>query len=596
MYFIGHNRNKQFGQTTQGKRLTKCEWNKDQIPKQIALGRQHALYICNQSIFVSGDNEYGQCGIDNDWESIEEIQQLPFNHSTKAVYTNCTARHSFIQTQNNDIYAFGRNDHGQLTLDSSVKKTQIPTQINTPCVVKNIGTGEEHSLCLSMDGDVYKTQGNAWKLIDGLAVKTVKISTGPHHVLTINAKGTVVCFGGNSFGQCGIGTKDDVPDTNPVAVSSIKSCVVDIAAGCYHSIVVDENGVVFTFGNNEFGQCGQDEEEEYILSPAKVMGIPPIQKVKAGSYHTAVITRTQSKQIFMFGSNGDGQCIVAVNEYEIFKPVSIDEEVVKQTGKHVEDVYLGNDATVVITREDDQKESFEVEEKAQDAAIDDQELKKYKEELAAMNSKYDDVCKENNTRIVALEDEKNALEKRLNDEINAKSAQIAALEKEKALNMAKQMSIKAKYEALLEQYNESVKSLDKAQRQVGLLMEEQKEKELEINQLKEENKSLKLKCIDVSAYASWQWEEILQWIMMIEDGRFRKYEKDLAKTLAEEKPKGEEMQYIDGSDVKRWGVTTFGDIKVLCAQIKALVSQRKDDDMNVAIANKEGNVSGGHYR
>eukprot|EP01083_Nonionella_stella_P289359 984667_1 len=77
---------------------------------------------------------------------------------------------------------------------------------------------------------------------------------------------------------------------------------------------------------------------------------------------------------------------------------------------------------------------------------------------------------------------------------------------------AKQMEV----QSLLERYNESVKSLDISRAQVGVLMEEKKEMELEINALKKENKRLRLKSIDVVRYETWEWEEVLRWIMMIE--------------------------------------------------------------------------------
>eukprot|EP01083_Nonionella_stella_P047683 127631_1 len=177
-------------------------------------------------------------------------------------------------------------------------------------------------------------------------------------------------------------------------------------------------------------------------------------------------------------------------------------------------------------------------------------------------------------------------------------AHIAALEKCTELDdkvKAKQMELQsmgAKYEALLQQHDESVKSLDS-------LMEERKEMEMEMNALKEENHALKLKCIDVSAYETWQWEEMLQWILMIEEGIFRKYEADLRKSLAQEEPKGEDMQYMNAYIIKRWGVTEKHHIRLLCERINALVSQANDNDNDVnvaAIADKEGNVSGGHYR
>ena len=46
------------------------------------------------------------------------------------------------------------------------------------------------------------------------------------------------------------------------------------------------------------------------------------------------------------------------------------------------------------------------------------------------------------------------------------------------------------------------------------------------------------------------------------------------------------------------GIKKFGDIKVLLQQIKELVDDNGNNvnDVNIAIANNEGNLSGGHYR
>eukprot|EP01084_Bolivina_argentea_P195152 334861_1 len=126
------------------------------------------------------------------------------------------------------------------------------------------------------------------------------------------------------------------------------------------------------------------------------------------------------------------------------------------------------------------------------------------------------------------------------------------------------------------------KRVQQLQIQNGKLMEEHKDFELKINELSAENKRLRLKCIDTTNYEQWNHDEILMWIMSLDNGRFTKYEQKLKQSLAEEDVSGVNLQEVDVADIKGWGVVNFNDKKYLMRQIQQLVQNvvKKVNDMN----------------
>lgn len=105
----------------------------------------------------------------------------------------------------------------------------------------------------------------------------------------------------------------------------------------------------------------------------------------------------------------------------------------------------------------------------------------------------------------------------------------------------------------------------------GKLVEEQKESQIKIQQLEEQVAKLKLKAIDPSSYMKWDWEDVLMWILSLENGRYAKYEKVLRQSLSEEGVRGEYLRKVDASDVKGWGIKSFLDKKDLCKYIENLL-------------------------
>ena len=114
----------------------------------------------------------------------------------------------------------------------------------------------------------------------------------------------------------------------------------------------------------------------------------------------------------------------------------------------------------------------------------------------------------------------------------------------------------------------------------------------EIEQLRTENEGLrqenirlkmqfKAKSLDLSQYKSWNWQEMLQWILSIDDSRFNVYETQLRQMLNEEKPTGDDLGYVTENDIKRWGITNFRDIKIVLQNIKKLVNDENMHNENI---------------
>ncbi|RYH27830.1 hypothetical protein EON65_13005 [archaeon] len=73
--------------------------------------------------------------------------------------------------------------------------------------------------------------------------------------------------------------------------------VMMVSAGCYHSVTVTVNGMLYVFGRNNHGQLATgDSEERHTPHPVDDFVGQQVLKVAAGFYHTIVLT-TDSKQL-----------------------------------------------------------------------------------------------------------------------------------------------------------------------------------------------------------------------------------------------------------------------------------------------------------
>ena len=162
------------------------------------------------------------------------------------------------------------------TPNLSIYFSSRPLQVTDLKGIKEISAGGGHSLALRKDGTVWTWgsndsgqlgdgTGGSWGDYSALPVQVsglsdvVEISAGGGYSMALREDGTVWAWGDNSYGQLGSGTGGSWGDYSalPVQVSGLTG-IVAVSAGAWHSLALKNDGTVWAWGNNSSGQLGDD--------------------------------------------------------------------------------------------------------------------------------------------------------------------------------------------------------------------------------------------------------------------------------------------------------------------------------------------------
>lgn len=127
-------------------------------------------------------------------------------------------------------------------------------------------------------------------------VSASAVSTGGFHTCALRSDGTVECWGSDSSGQLGNGN----PLTNsstPVIVSGLTN-VTQIAAGKYHTCALRNDGTVWCWGENAYGQLGNSSTTD-SSTPVEVLGV-------GGTEHLMGVTEIDADGQFTCALINDG--------------------------------------------------------------------------------------------------------------------------------------------------------------------------------------------------------------------------------------------------------------------------------------------------
>ncbi|KAI4564689.1 hypothetical protein MJT46_019777, partial [Ovis ammon polii x Ovis aries] len=112
--------------------------------------------------------------------------------------------------------------------------------------------------------------------------------------------------GANSYGQLGLGHKEDVLSAQQLSDFCKSGCIKQITGGGGHSAVVTDEGSLFVCGLNKDGQLGLGHTEEVLyFTPCKSLLGCAVQQVACGWDFTIILT--ENGQVLSCGSNSFGQ-------------------------------------------------------------------------------------------------------------------------------------------------------------------------------------------------------------------------------------------------------------------------------------------------
>ncbi|UJR37724.1 hypothetical protein I4U23_030419 [Adineta vaga] len=154
----------------------------------------------------------------------------------------------------------------------------------------------------------------------------VHMSAGDRHSILVTEDGRTYAFGDNNSGQLGLGHTNPVK-----SVSCIKSLqftntdekVLLVACGRESSIVATNYGSLYSFGSNNHCQLGFESDESCAIhsSPIQIDSFHSKiswKQISMGAEHTCALTNDGI--VYTWGSNEDGQCGHARKYDHITKP------------------------------------------------------------------------------------------------------------------------------------------------------------------------------------------------------------------------------------------------------------------------------------
>ncbi len=216
-----------------------------------------------------------------------------------------------------ELYSWGDNVDGQLGNGSTTNAT-TPVKVSLPSGVTATAAaaGADHSLAIGSDGKLYAWGDNSdGQLGNGTTnssstpvvvsmpagVSATAVAAGAAHSAALGSNGAVYTWGNNSFGQLGIGntTSSSVPVkvTLPAGVTP-----TEVAAGQYMTEILDSAGNVYSWGDGDFGELGNQKSVEEN-SPVQA-DVSAVTAIAAGGYHSLVISLGS---VFAYGYNSVGQ-------------------------------------------------------------------------------------------------------------------------------------------------------------------------------------------------------------------------------------------------------------------------------------------------
>jgi hypothetical protein len=134
----------------------------------------------------------------------------------------------------------------------------------------------------------------------------ILVGTSPRktYVRTING-GKVWSYGNNSYGQLGIGINGRIDGKNDLVIIPNLDHIVKIATGSSHSLCLDNKGRIWSFGNNNSGQLGLGPDRKYINIPTMIPDFSNIIEISTDS--NSVLCLDDQGHVWSFGNNEWGQ-------------------------------------------------------------------------------------------------------------------------------------------------------------------------------------------------------------------------------------------------------------------------------------------------
>ncbi len=262
-----------------------------------------------------GGNSRGQLGINS--RSARDFP-TPVSGDLSFKWLACGGLQTCAVGKDEELYCWGHNREGQLGQDdlAGAADLLVPTPVALPRGSAQVAVGQGHACALSASGEL-----SCWGRNDegqlGLNSREpqirrptalagssayMSITAGQYHSCAVRRDRRLFCWGGEFDGRLGLGPNGPDRVYEPAQVGSLSDWQ-RVEINWFHSCGLREGGVLMCWGRNVEGQLGVGDTATREV-PAPVSGLEGVSAFTVGHLHTCA---SASGGTYCWGKNEFGQ-------------------------------------------------------------------------------------------------------------------------------------------------------------------------------------------------------------------------------------------------------------------------------------------------
>ena len=236
---------------------------------QVSCGHYHTAVVTSTGeLFTFGQGRYGKLGHDtqnNEWVP-RRVEALV---GKRVVQVSCGNGHTAVITSEGELHTFGEGGFWKLGHGSRNKNELMPRRVEALVGkrVVQVSCGEKHTAVVTSGGGLLtfglgisgqlghgdKKDGSEPQRVETLVGKrVVQVACCYHHTAVVTSIGELLTFGEGVYGQLGhSGYEDELAPRRVEALA--EKCVVRVACGSTHIVIITSTGELLTFGDGEVG-------------------------------------------------------------------------------------------------------------------------------------------------------------------------------------------------------------------------------------------------------------------------------------------------------------------------------------------------------
>ncbi|WP_367379023.1 InlB B-repeat-containing protein [Bifidobacterium sp. A11] len=311
---------------------------------QVSAGYDHSLALDSEgNLYSWGSSSYGQLGRNTYTTPADTPGKVDAPAGIRFTQVSAGKYHSEALASDGSIYSWGYNSDGELGRGTITTPTTRPGKVDTPTGIRftQITSGYDYCMAFDTDGNLYSWGGNGHGQLGRDASTTPTGSPGKvdtpaagvrytqviakgMHCLALDSNGVLYSWGYNNFSQLGRYTGSTKINPRGKVNVPTKTRIIQISAGDWNGFALDDQGILYTWGNNSHAQLARpywgatDPQPTKIDPPAK--NVTYIQVIGGGDHAVAI---GSDGNLYSWGRNSNGQLGRDTNKRDSYQPGTI---------------------------------------------------------------------------------------------------------------------------------------------------------------------------------------------------------------------------------------------------------------------------------